>query len=329
MDRRKAAITMLALSMSATSILALAQPSARPRRLGVLHFSNPAASRAVSAAFTHELAKLGWVDGQNLQSTHLYADGDVARLPALAAELVALQPDVLYGTTAESAIALARTTSRIPVVMVGPPDPVAMGLVKSLTRPGGNVTGTATSPGQYLHGKRLEILKEWLPGVSRVAVIYDPRDSLASDSLAALQGYASRLRLRVDPLSVGNLSEFRGAIDAMRKDPPGAIYLLGGAFEYTNRDMICTEALRMRMPTMAASAQFADSGCLFGYSSSLDELLWESARFVDQILRGANPADMPVRQPTRFVLDINARTAASIGLAIPPKLRVMADRVIE
>jgi putative ABC transport system substrate-binding protein len=329
MDRRKAAITMLGFATCAASTRADAQPAARPRRVGVLSFSNPVVARAVYAPFTDELVKLGWVEGQNLQMTYRYAGGDVARLPALAAELVAVEPDVLFSTTAPGSLALARATSRIPIVMSGAPDPVALGLVKSLPRPGGNVTGTASSPGQPLHGKRLEILKEWLPRLARVAVIFNLRDSFDLDSLAALQGDAGRIGLRVDALSVGNLSEFRSAIDALRRDPPDAIYVLGGAFNYTNRDMICTEALRMRVPTMATATQFADSGCLPDYGSSLDELERENARFVDQILRGANPADMPVRQPTRFELDINARTAASLGLAIPPKLRVMADRVIE
>jgi putative ABC transport system substrate-binding protein len=213
--------------------------------------------------------------------------------------------------------------------MTGPPDPVAMGLVKSLARPGGNVTGTASAAGEYLHGKRLEILKEWLPHLSRLAVIYNPRDIYESEGFAALQGYANRFGLRVDSLSVGSLSDIRGAIDTLSAHPPDAIYVLSGAANCTNRDMICTEALRIRVPTMAAFSQFVDSGCLSSYGNSFDDVARESARFVDQILRGANPGDMPVHQPTHFELVINARTATSIGLAIPPKLRVIAERVIE
>jgi putative ABC transport system substrate-binding protein len=329
MDRRKAAITMLGLALLAASPPAASQAPARPRRLGVLAFSNPMAARVYFAAFADELAKLGWHEGQNLQSTIRYADGDVERLPALAAELVALEPDVLFSANIEGSVALARATSRIPVVMTGPPDPVAMGLVRSLARPGGNVTGTATAAGEHLQGKRLEILKEWLPRLSRLAVIYNPRNIIDLEATAALQGYAKRFGLRVDPLSVGNLSEFRSAIDVLSANPPDAIYVPSGAFNYTNRDMICAEALRMRVPTLAGASQWVDSGCLFSYSNSSDDAVREAARFVDQILRGANPAEVPVRQPMHFELVINARTAASIGLVIPSKLRLTADRVIE
>jgi putative ABC transport system substrate-binding protein len=133
----------------------------------------------------------------------------------------------------------------------------------------------------------------------------------------------------VDALSVGNLSEMRGVIDDLSKHPPDAIYLVGGTFIYTNRDMICAEARRLRVPTMTTFSEYPDSGCLASYALAIDEYAREGARYIDLILRGATPADLPVRQPTRFELAINARTAASIGLTIPPKLRVMADRVIE
>jgi putative ABC transport system substrate-binding protein len=275
------------------------------------------------------LAKLGWIDGQNLQIIHRYSHGDVERHPVLAAELVALEPDVLFGTTTDTSIALARATTRIPVVMTGPPDPVAMGLVKSLARPGGNVTGTATATGAFLFGKRIGILRQWLPHLSRIAVMYNPRDPFDSDGFARLQDEASQSGLRVDPMSVGNLAEFRGAIDALSKQPPDAIYVFTGAFNYTNRDMICGEVLLLRLPAMTSNPQFVESGCLASYAGSLDELIRENARFVDQILRGAKPADIPVRQPTRFEFVINAKTARSLGLAIPSSLRVIADRVIE
>jgi putative ABC transport system substrate-binding protein len=329
-ERRKAAIGVLAVSTLATSILALAQPSARPRRIGVLGMSNPVAGRAYLAAFTDELAKLGWVEGQNLQVTYRYAGGDAARLQPLAAELAALEPDVLFSTNNQGSLALARATSRIPVVMTGPEDPVAAGLVRSLAHPGGNVTGTASGTGSsVLTGKRLEILKELLPRTTRLAVIYNAAESDNASGIAALPERARQFRMRIEPLSARDLSEIRGAFDALSRNPPDAIYVSTNAPNYTNREVICAEALRMRVPTMTSFSQFADSGCLASYAVSIDELARESARFVDQILRGANPADIPVRQPTRFELVINARTAASLGLAIPPKLRVMADRVIE
>ena len=329
MDRRRSAIAMLSLAVLAASPRVASQPSARPRRLGVLNLSNPVAGRASTAYFTDELAKLGWVEGQNLKSTYRYADGDVARFPALAAELIALEPDVLFASTATGSLALARATSRIPIVMSGSVDPVAMGLVKSLARPGGNVTGTAAAIGSDYQGKQLEILKDWLPRFSRLAVIHNPSEADDAIRLATLHEYGNHFGLRIDLLSVGNLSELRGAIETLRKDPPDAVYIFGSSFSFTNRDVICAEILRVHLPTITGATLFTESGCLASFTYSLEELQRENARFVDQVLRGANPADLPVRQPTRIEFVINARAAASLGLAIPPKLRVMADRLID
>jgi putative ABC transport system substrate-binding protein len=331
MDRRRSAIAMLAFAVLATSTLAEAQPSARrPRRLGVLGMSNPVAGGPFQALFADELAKLGWVEGQNLQSIYRYADGDAARMPALAAELVALEPDVLFATNLQASLVLAHATSRIPVVMTGPDDPIAFGLVKSIAHPGGNVTGTASGTAwSALSGKRLEILKELLPRSSRLAVIYDAAETGNARSIVAMSDRASQFGMRIEPLSARDLSEIRGALDVLSRNPPDAIYVFNNAPNFTNKEVICMEALRMRVPTMTNVSSYADSGCLASYAYSIDELALESARFVDQILRGAKPADIPVRQPTRFEFVINARTAASLGLTIPPKLRVMADRVIE
>jgi putative ABC transport system substrate-binding protein len=329
-DRRRLTVTILSLAVLMTSPGARSQDSARPRRIGVLAFSTPSSGRAYFASFRDELARLGWIEGRNLQSTYRYADGDVARLPALAAELVALEPDVLFSSNVPGSMALARATLRIPIVMTGPNDPVATGLVKDLARPGGNVTGIASGTGNDIIGKRFEILKGWLPRFSRLAVFYDPRDDSDSRGIAVFQEYANGFGLRIDPVGVSNLSEIRVAIEALSKDPPDAIYFFTDAAIYANRDMICTEALRMRVPTMSGYfPQFAESGCLSSYAASVEYQLQESARYVDQILRGANPAAIPVSQPTRLEFVINARTAASLGLTIPPKLRLVADRVIE
>ena len=328
MDRRRSAIAMLALAALGSSTFVEAQPSARPRRLGVLGMSNPVVVRTFMAAFRDELARLGWVEGQNLQVTYRFAGGDAARMPSLAAELVALEPDVLYSTNAQGSLALAHATSRIPVVMSALDSPAAMDLVRSLARPGGNVTGTAFGT-PVLGGKRLEIVKEWVPRASRLAVIYDAAETSDAAALDALRAGANHFQMQIEPLSAGNLSEIRGAFDALSKNPPDAIYVFANVPNITNKEVICAEALRIRVPTMATYSYFADSGCLVSYGFLEDEFAREGARLVNQILRGANPADVPVRQPTQFELVINARTAASLGLAIPPKLKVMADRVIE
>jgi putative ABC transport system substrate-binding protein len=290
--------------------------------------SNRVAGRAYIAAFIQELAKLGWVDGQNLQLIWRFADGDATRLPALAAELVALEPDALFGTAAAGSLALAHATSRIPVVMNVTYDPVAAGLVNSLTRPGGNVTGMAEW-GPEIYGKRLEVLKGWLPRMSRIALIYNPGEPNALAGFLALQDYTDRFGVRLQPLIARNPTEIRAAMAALSGDPPDAVFLVNDAANYANRELICTEAARMRLPTMADQSQFADSGCLASYSYSFEESLVDCAQILNQILRGISPADIPVRQATRMQLIINSRTAASIGLTIPPSVRVVADRVIE
>jgi putative ABC transport system substrate-binding protein len=300
------------------------------RRIGVLGFSNPVSARAYFAKFAEELANLGWIEGQNLQLIYRYADGDAARLPALAAELVALEPDVLFATSPAGSLALAHATSRIPIV-ASSTEPVAMGLVKSLAHPGGNVTGTASfglGPGSIL-SKRLEILKGWLPRMSRVALIYNPVEMYAGLGLGGFQDYANRLGARIEPLVARNPVEIRAALDALSRDRPDALYLVGDAANFANRELICTEAARMHLPTMTDVAEFADAGCLAGYSYSTEELMRDSVQILDQILRGASPADIPVRQANRLELVINSRTAASIGLPIPPSVRLIATRVIE
>jgi putative ABC transport system substrate-binding protein len=329
MNRRRSAIAMLAFAALATWPLAEAQPSTRPHRIGVLGISNLGASRAFLAVFTDELTKLGWIDGQNVQLIYRFADGDASRLPALAAELVSLGPDVLCSFSPAATAALARATSRIPVVMDGPADPVAMGLVKSLAHPGGNVTGTATAAGPEIYGKRLEVLTELVPGLARIALIYDPGEANGPVGRAALEDSAKRLGLRLDLLVAEDVSELRSAMDTLSRDRPGAVYLLHTAAAYTDRELVCARLARMRLPSMTDFYQYVESGCLASYSYVLEDAMRGTAQVLDQILRGANPADIPVRQVTRLELVINARTAASLGLAIPPKLRVMADRVIE
>jgi putative ABC transport system substrate-binding protein len=291
--------------------------------------SNPVVGREILALFTDELAKVGWVDGRNLQLIYRFADGDASRLPALAAELVSLAPDVLCALNPPASMALARATSRIPVVMNGPLDPVAMGLVKSLARPGGNVTGVASGVGPETYGKRLEILTGLVPRLARITLIYNPEEPTGPVTRAGLEDFAKRFGARLDLLVAKNLGEVRSAMAALSKDRPDAVYLSTTAAVYTNRELICAELVRMHLPSITENFQYPDSGCLASYAYSLREGMQGTAQIVDQILRGADPAGIPVRQATRLELVINARTAASLGLAIPPNLRVMAERVIE
>jgi putative ABC transport system substrate-binding protein len=329
MDRRRSAIAVLALAGLAMSPLVEAQPSARPRRIGLLAISNPVASRPYLAVFTDELTRLGWIDGQNIKLIYRFAEGDASRLPALAAELVSLGPDALCALNPSNSAVLARATSRIPIVSYLPADPVAMGLVKSLAHPGGNVTGAIGTPGAEIYAKRLEILTGFVPRLARFALIYNPEEATGPVARAALDDYAKRFGVRVEPLIARNVSEIRAAIDTLSKNRPDAVYLLNTAAIYTNKELICAELARIHVPTMTEAYQLVEAGCLTSYTYNLEDSARALAQVLDQILRGADPAGMPVRQATHLELVINGRTAASLGLAIPPKLRVMADRVIE
>jgi putative ABC transport system substrate-binding protein len=327
--RRNSSIALAALVAWAACPHVCAQQSERPRRLGLLGFSNPTSGREYLAAFSNELAKAGWIEGKNLQVVYRFADGDAGRLPALAAELVALDPDVLFSTNVAGSLALAHATSRIPVVMTGNSDPVAVGLVKSLARPGRNVTGMATGTGLEIGGKRLEYLKAWVPRLSRVALVYNPEEPSGRVGLVALQDYGKRLGVLIDPLIVRNTSELRVAMAALSRDRPDAVFLFNTSVNYTNRQLICAEALRMHLPTMAEFSQYPESGCLLSYAYSPEEFMQGSVEILNQILHGARPADIPVRQPTRLELVANLRTATAIGLAVSQSLRLTADRVIE
>lgn len=300
------------------------------RRIGFLGLSNPEAAKQYLAVFRNALQFAGWVEGRNLAIDFRFADGDPTRMDRLAAELVALKPEAIVTSNVWGALSLRKATNEIPVVFHGVNDPVGSGLVRSLRTPGGNLTGTMISTGFELISKRLQILKEWLPRMSRMTlIVQDARSGEVPGLIAEMRRIGSPLGIEVNVLEVRTQSDISGAFAILERERPDAIYVYGSPLIYTHRVDICAHALRFRLPTTSGNWDFAEAGCLMTYGGILEKELAITARLVDRILRGANPAELPVEQPTEFALAINLRTANRIGLKVPPQILGRADRVIE
>jgi ABC-type uncharacterized transport system substrate-binding protein len=249
--------------------------------------------------------------------------------PRLADELVRLKPDVLVVSVTEAALAAKKATSRIPIVMVSVPDPVAVGLVASLARPGGNVTGLSRET-RDLIGKTLQLLKEALPEIARIDLLVNPTDPLSSPQLADAKRAAKSLDVQLKILEAGAApTELEGAFSTIHADRANALLVVGGAGFYLNRTQIVSLALRHRLPSAFQNREFVEAGGLLSYAPSTVANYRRAAFFVDKILKGAKPADLPVEQPTKFELVINLKTAKALGLTIPPSLLLRADQVIE
>jgi putative ABC transport system substrate-binding protein len=299
MDRRMAFAILVGLALAATSLSARCQAPPAVRRIGILALGNPVISKDWLDAFHDELAKHGWIEGRNVVTTFLYADGDTSRLPELAARLVAQQPDVMVTAFLAPVIALQRLTRTIPIVMTAT-DPVAAGLVKSLAHPGGNVTGSAYL-GYEPNLKVLEVLKEWIPQLTRVAVILtaeEPENRLGRDTF---RRGAAALGVRVDTLVIPNRAEVESRLVELERHRPDAVLLASDALGVTEGPEICARLTRLGLLSASLGPI---SGCVIGYSGPADLYPRQQAWYVDQILRGASPADLPVRQPTQVGLTI-------------------------
>lgn len=330
---RRAALALLAASACAhlTSLPAQAQTSARPHRVGVLSFGAPPAPQRpdTEAAFFRTLRELGYVDGQNLVIERRFAMGRTDRLAPLAAELVQAGVDVIVTSGPAPVAAVTAATRSIPIVAVSGSDPVGDGWAQSLARPGGNVTGlTVTFP--ELASKRLELLKEALPQLTRVAVLYEPIEGQSWDEgLRALDADASRLRLELQRLPVRRAEDIEPAFEAARAARAQAMLAYAVNVVFDQRNRVAELAVSQRLPTMSDFALLAYSGFLLSYGADVDDLARRAAGYVDRILKGARPAEMPVERPTRFQLAINQRTARAVGVVLPQGLLLRADLVIE
>jgi putative ABC transport system substrate-binding protein len=308
-------------------ITAQAQPAAKLPRVARLSPSTATADEVVLAGFRQGLREHGWVENKNITLEYRFADGKTDRLAELAAELVRLQVDVILSGATVGAQAAKRATSTIPIVMVTTGDPVAAGLVASLARPGGNLTGV-TALGQELSGKRLELLKEALPGINHIAVLSNPTNPDSKFSVKEVEAAANDLGVKLKVHEVGDPTKLDAAFKTMSAERAGAVLVLTDSMLFTHRKRIVELAAQNRLPAMYPISEYANVGGLMFYGANFPDMYRRAAAFVDKILKGAKPADLPIEQPTKFELVINLKAAKQIGLTIPPNVLARADRVI-
>jgi putative tryptophan/tyrosine transport system substrate-binding protein len=304
-----------------------AQQLRRVPRIGFLSSRSPDAEKSRLAAFQQGLQKLGYSAGKNILIEQRYAAGKFDRLPDLAAELVGLKVDVLVTTGTPAAHAAKNATSTIPIVIGNAGDPVGTGLVASLARPGGNVTGLSVLNTE-LSGKRLELLKEVVPTASRVAVLLNPANSINPLQLKEIQSAAPALGVTLHSLEVTGTDDIDRAFTAMKKERTGGLIVLGDPLLETHRTRIAELAVKSQLPAIYSLAPYVEAGGLMSYGTNFDDLYRRAATYVDKILKGSKPADLPVEQPTKFEFVINLKAAKQIGLTIPPNVLARADRVI-
>ncbi len=307
---------------------AAAQESRQIARIGRLSPLSASATAHIQDAFRERLRDLGWVEGRNLAIEDRFAAGDVNRLPDLAAELVRLKVDVILAGSTPGALAAKKATTTIPIVMVMGGDPVASGLVISLARPGGNVTGV-TALVQELTGKRIELLKEAVPGVTRVAFLSDPTFPDSEPSLKGAESAARALRVQLRVIEVHHPNELEKAFAAISNERAGALMVEQAVMFTQHRRRIVELAAKSRLPAMYGLREYVDAGGLMFYGTSLQEMYYRAATFVDKVLKGAKPGDLPGEQPTKFELLINVKTAKVLGLTMPRSLLLRADRIVE
>lgn len=324
--RRRGFITLLSGAV-AWPLAAHAQQPAKVPQIGFLHHGSPGPSLEVDS-FRQGLRDLGYIEGNNIDIEYRFASGRVERLPELAVELVHLKPDVIVTPSTPASLAAKQATGTIPIVIAGVADAVGAGLVASIARPGGNVTGL-TSISAELGGKRLDLLKRVVPKASCVAVLHDPADRSNVLLLKGLQEAAPALGLTLQPLEVREFGEFEGAFIAMSRERADALFGAPGVLTFEHRKTVVALAAKSRIPTLWGHRQFVDVGGLMSYAVNFYDQCRRAATYVDQILKGAKPSDLPVQQPTKFEFILNHKTARMLGLTVPPTLLALADEVIE
>jgi putative ABC transport system substrate-binding protein len=318
------------LAILAAPLAAAAQPAAKAARIGLLTTNLPT-SRHLLEAFLQGLRDLGYVEGRNVVIEYRDAEGKLERFPALAAELVALKVDVIVAGNAPQALAAKQATRTIPIVFAVAPDPVAQGFVTSLARPGGNATGLS-SLAPELVGKGLEQLTRAVPGISRVAALWHPGalgERSEKDLLKAAGVAAETLGVRLQFVEARGPADFDRAFSDMTRSRAGALTVLTSPMFYTERRRLVGLAAKNRLPALYLSREFVDAGGLMAYGPNVADMYRRAATYVDKILKGAKPGDLPVEQPTRFEFVINLKTAKALGLTIPQSVLGRADDVIQ
>jgi putative ABC transport system substrate-binding protein len=327
--KRREFIRLLGGAAAGLPLVARTQPLDRIRLVGALTgIAEEPIIRARVAVFTKGLQDLGWVEGRNMRVDYRWGGGDTEVIRRHAMELVALAPDVILATGGPAAEQVLQATRSIPVVFVVTPDPVGSGLVARLSRPGGNATGFMQF--EYtLSGKWLELLKQILPGITRVAVLRDPAITAGIGQFAVIQAVAPSLGVEVSPINITDAVEIERAISDFVRDPNGGLIVTAAASAVVNRELIVSLAARHKLPAVYSTRDYILSGGLVSYAADFTDQYRRAATYVDRILRGEKPGDLPVQAPTKYELVINLKTAKALGLTVPPTLLATADEVIE
>jgi putative ABC transport system substrate-binding protein len=318
------ALLALALGILLGTAVVHGQPAGTAHRIGLLGNEES----APWLAFREALRELGYIEGRNVTIESRWSEGLTDRLPSLATELVRLKPDVIVASGTQAVRAAKQATGSIPIVIAVSAYPERIGLVESLARPGGNVTGLSNVAPE-LAGKRIELLREIAPRISRVAYLWNPDSPVEPVGLRDLLAAASAAGMEVLQFHVRTPDDYPAAFAGAVSGRAQALMAVGNPVNFKHRQLIADFALRHRLPSIYEERLFVQAGGLMSYAPSFNELFRRAATYVDRILRGAKPADLPVEQPTRFELFLNARTAKALGLAIPPALLLRADQVIE
>jgi putative tryptophan/tyrosine transport system substrate-binding protein len=328
MERRRF-IEVIAGGLLAAPLVAEAQQTRKVWRIGFILTAVPNEVGYLIKALSEGLRELGYVEGRNVVFERRFAEGRQERLPALAAELVRLDVDVIVTGSNPVIAAVKQATATIPVVMGVSRDPVGAGFIASLARPGGNITGLANDPGPEIIGKNLELLKEAAPRVSRVAFLWNPVPPGAGTSKNVVESAARKLGVTFQSVEVRGRNEFEGAFAAMVRERANGLVVATDPVMVGPRGQVVLLAARSRLPAMYGLREFAEAGGFMSYGPNIADLFRRAATYVDKILKGAKPGDLPVEQPTKFELVINLKTAKALGLTIPPSLLGRADEVIQ
>ena len=326
--RRREFITLVGGAAAVWPHIARAQQAGKIPRVGFLGNSTAALEANLVGPFREGLRELGYEEGRNIAIEYRWAEGKYERFPALVAELLAVPVDVIVTAGTPATLAVKKATSTVPLVMIAVGDPVGTGIVPSLARPGGNITGLS-SIAPDLEGKRLELLREVVPGLSQVALLWNPLNLFHAGSLQQARTAAQALGIKLQTLAVRVPEELDGTFAAIVKERPDALLLLADRVFLHNRVRLMEFATKRRIPNVNAYRELVEAGGLMSYGPSYEDMHRRAAIYVDKILKGVNPGDLPVEQPTKFTLMINLKAAKALGLELPPTLVARADEVIE
>ena len=326
--KRREFVSLLGSAMVLWSFAGEAKQSSKPYRIGFLGNSTPALEANLVGPFHNGLRDLGYIEGQNVVIEHRWAEGNYARFPALIADLVARNVDVIVTAGTPASVAVKKATTSIPLVMIAVGDPVGSGLAESLARPGGSVTGL-TSMAPQLEGKRLELLREVIPTLYHFAAIWNPLNQYQVASEKAMRAAARMFGMHMQSLAVRNAGEIEDAFAAILREHPDALFVLADRLFLHHRARLMDFAAEHRLPGVHAYRELVEVGGLMSYGPSYSDMHRRAAIYVDKILHGAKPADLPIEQPTKFELVINLKTAKAMDLLLPPTLLSRVDEVIE